>query len=81
MDEYHLLADFFSTWRSMNDATKNIFIIGFYITVIICFLGRYWLRDWLSYRRDLRCYVMENREALLKERMAGAASKLDAPII
>ena len=81
MDEFHLLADFFSTWRSMNDVTKNIFIIGFYATFIICFLGHYWLRDWFSYRRELRHYVMENREVLMKERMVEATSKLDAPII
>lgn len=73
MDEYHLMADFFSTWRSMNDVSKNIFIIGFYATIIICFLGHYWLRDWLGHRRDLRRYIMGNRETLLKERIKEAA--------
>lgn len=68
MDEYHLMADFFSTWRSMNDVSKNIFIIGFYLTIMICFFGRYWAHDWFTYRRDLRRYVMANRKELLEAR-------------
>ena len=69
MDEYHLMADFFSTWRSMNDTTKNTFIIGFYATIIMCLFCRYWLRDWLEHRQAIRGLVMEKeRQRLARDR-------------
>ena len=65
MDEYHLLADFFSTWRSMNDTTKDIFIIGFYATIIVCLFCQYWLRDWLKHRQAVRSFVLEKERQFL----------------
>ena len=73
MDEYHLMADFFSTWRSMNDTTKNTFIIGFYATIIMCLFCRYWLRDWLEHRQAIRSFVMEKE----RQRLARDESQSD----
>ena len=75
MDDYHLLADFFSTWRSMNDTTKNIFIIGFYLTIIACLFGRYWLHEWLISRKELRRFYFENHAALAEHRKGEAELK------
>ncbi|MGB1896654.1 MAG: hypothetical protein ACPHVW_06580 [Parvibaculales bacterium] len=75
MDNYHLMADFFSTWRSMNDITKNIFVIGFYLTIIACLFARYWLHDWLISRKELRQFYFQNHEALVRERKRKAEAQ------
>ena len=77
MDEYHFLADFFSSWRSMNDATKHIFIIGFYATIIIGLFFRYWQYDWLTHRQEVRRFILENQEALVNEREAETKTKAE----
>ena len=66
MDEYDFMADVLSTWRSMNDTTKNVFIIGGYATIIIGMLSWLLLRDWLRYRNALRRFVMDNHADLLR---------------
>lgn len=66
MDEYHFMADVLSTWRLMNDTTKNVFIIGGYATIIIGMLSWLLLRDWLRYRNALRRFVMDNHADLLR---------------
>lgn len=78
MDDYHLMADFFSKWRSMNDTTKNIFITGFYLTIIACLFARYWLHEWLANRRDIRRFVLQNHERYLDERLRDKAETLDS---
>lgn len=79
MDDYHLMADFFSTWRSMNDTTKNIFIIGFYLTIIACLFARYWLLEWLISRKELRRFYFQNHEALARERNRKAEAQDRTP--
>ena len=78
MDDYHLMADFFSTWRSMNDTTKNIFIIGFYLTILACFFTRYWLHEWLANRRDIRRFVLQNHKRYLGEHPQDKAETPDS---
>ena len=68
MDDYHLMADFFSAWWSMSAKTKIIFIIGFFLTIIDCLFASYWFHEWLISREELRQFYFQNHEALARER-------------
>lgn len=59
----------------MNDITKNIFVIGFYLTIIACLFDRHWLHDWLISRKELRQFYFQNHEALVCERKRKAEAQ------